>query len=281
MKSAVYWGSLMHNRIRPKKHRFRYRMASWLVNLDELQQLDQCLWLFSFNAFNLIAFHTRDYGDGSCRCLKQQVNELLCENNIAAADQVELMCSPRILGYVFNPLSVYFCYRNGQPVALVYEVSNTFSERHSYVIPVTAQPVTAHPVTAHPATAHPEKSDGQEIIHQTARKRLHVSPFFPMDCHYRFRVRRPGQTLSLTIELLDSQGKLFAAVFQGKKKELTNQRILLQLCLLPWQTLKVTGAIHWEALKLWAKGIRIVKHQPAEEPYSWSSGESITRKGGR
>ncbi|MET4695670.1 DUF1365 domain-containing protein [Endozoicomonas lisbonensis] len=266
MKSAVYWGSLMHNRIRPKKHRFRYRMASWLVNLDELPQLDRCLWLFSFNAFNLIAFYSRDYGDGSGRCLKQQVNELLSENNIAAADQVELMCSPRILGYVFNPLSVYFCYRSGQPVALVYEVSNTFGERHSYVIPVSVTPLA---------------DGGQEVIYQTARKRLHVSPFFPMDCHYRFRVRRPDQTLSLTIELLDSQGKLFAAVFQGKKKALTNQRILLQLCLLPWQTLKVTAAIHWEALKLWAKGISIVKHQPAERPYSWSAGESMTRKGGR
>ena len=261
MKSAVYWGNLMHNRIRPKKHRFCYRMASWLINLDELQQLNRCLWLFSFNAFNLIAFHSRDYGDGSDRCLKQQVNELLVKSNIAAADQVELMCSPRILGYVFNPLSVYFCYRNGQAVALIYEVSNTFGERHSYVIPVTA--------------------GKQEIIHQTARKQLHVSPFFPMDCYYRFRVRQPGQTLSLTIELLDSQGKLFAAVFQGRKKALTNQRILLQLCLLPWQTLKVTAAIHWQALKLWAKGISVVQHQPAEHPYSWSTGKPMTRKRGQ
>ena len=266
MKSAVYWGSLMHHRIRPKKHSFRYRMAFWLINLDELQQLNRCLWLFSFNAFNLIAFYSRDYGDGSSRCLKQQVNELLAESDIAHADQVELMCSPRIMGYVFNPLSVYFCYRNEQPVALVYEVSNTFGERHSYVIPVTA---------------NPSLTDKQEMIHQSARKQLHVSPFFPMDCYYRFHVRRPDQAVSLAIELMDNRGKLFGAVFRGKNKALTNQRILLQLCLLPWQTLKVTAAIHWEALKLWAKGISIVKHQPAQQPYSWSNGEPMTRKRGQ
>ncbi|AMO57744.1 hypothetical protein GZ77_13395 [Endozoicomonas montiporae] len=259
MKSAIYWGSLMHNRIRPKKHRFRYRMASWLIDLDDLQQLDKRLWLFSFNSFNLITFQSKDYGDGSGRCLKQQVNELLVENSIQAADRVELMCSPRMLGYVFNPLSVYFCYRNDQPLAMVYEVTNTFGERHSYVIPV-------------------EDSD-QTLINQTTSKRLHVSPFFAMNCQYRFRVKIPDNSLSLGIELLDEQGKLFAAVFQGQKKALSNQQTILQLCLLPWQTLKVISAIHWEALKLWIKGIKIVRHQPAEQPFSWSLGKSLVRKG--
>lgn len=259
MNSAVYWGSLMHNRIRPKKHRFRYRMASWLIDLDELATLHKRLRLFSFNAFNLIAFHSKDYGDGSGSCLKQQIIKLLSQNNIDAPDRVELLCSPRILGYVFNPLSVYLCYRKDKTVAVVYEVSNTFNERHSYVIPANAS--------------------AQEIIHQSVPKRLHVSPFFPMDCYYRFRIEHPDETLSMGIELLDQEGKLFAAVLQGNRKALDNKLILQQLCLLPWQTLKVIAAIHWEALKLWIKGIKIVTHKPAGQPFSWSAGESVSRKG--
>ena len=253
-------GSLMHNRIRPRKHRFKYQLALWLVDLDELSGLDKGLSLFSLNRFNWVSFHEQDYGDKSGNALKEQISSLLAKHRIEAPDSVQLLCSPRVLGFVFNPLSVYFCYRANQLSALVYEVSNTFGERHSYVIPV-------------------DNNQRAGAVHQSVRKALHVSPFFKMDCFYRFRMIPPGKNATVGIELVDDSGKLFAAVFQGARKELSNRVVVQQLLLLPWQTLKVVVAIHWEALRLWLKGIAIVRHKPAPEPYDNSPGSNKTIKG--
>ena len=257
MKSAMYWGHVMHNRLRPKKHRFQYSIALWLLDLDELPALAKRLKLFSLNRFNCVAFHEKDYGDGSGSPLKQQVIDLLGVHNINAPDSVRLLCSPRFLGYVFNPLSVYYCYRKGLLSALVYEVSNTFGERHSYVIPV-------------------DQGATSQAAHQSVRKALHVSPFFEMDCYYRFRMISPSEKTTMGIELLDAKGKLFAAVFQGRRQHLNNGLILRQLLLLPLQSLKVIAAIHWEALRIWLKGINIVRHKPAQQKYDNSLGSNIT-----
>lgn len=261
--SAVYPGVLMHNRISPKKHQFSYRVASWVFDLDELEIIDRRYRLFSRNRFNLIAFYDADYGDGSGRPLKEQINNLLAQNEMAPASKLLLFCYPRVLGYVFNPLSVYFCFRNEELIAVVYEVSNTFGERHSYV--VEAEDI----------------KNKTTVIRQMANKQLHVSPFFPMDCHYRFRTAIPAENVMLSISLHKAPNdlrshKIFAAVFKGSRVAV-NDKTIFQLALsLPLQTIKVVAAIHWEALKIWLKGIRLYRHKPAEQPFSWSRGKSIS-----
>lgn len=255
MNSAVYWGQLMHNRLRPKKHRFCYRIAPWVLDLNALESLSSKLRFFSINRFNLVSFHEKDYGDGSGRPLQKQIQQLLAREKLCPPTSIKLLCFPRVLGYVFNPLSVYYCFDATEKLyAVVYEVSNTFGERHSYVIPA------------------PQEEADQKILHQAASKQLHVSPFFPMDCHYTFRLTAPSERLTLGIHLHDQQGKLFGAVFTGKQCPLNDRNILKQTALLPLQTIKVIAAIHWEALRLFVKGISVFKHKPAQNSFSYSRG---------
>ncbi|KEQ17520.1 hypothetical protein GZ78_17365 [Endozoicomonas numazuensis] len=257
MNSAVYWGHLMHNRIRPRKHRFAYRVASWLVDLDELDTLHQRFRFFSVDRFNLLSFFRKDFGDGSGRDLKVQVEGLLAENEVPAPARILMFCYPRVLGYAFNPLTVYYCFSSEQKLlALIYEVTNTFGERHSYVIPAE------------------KAKDGQVFFHQAVEKQLHVSPFFNTDCQYGFRVQLPGKTIKLSINLNNDEGKLFAAVFKGTRQTLSDFNILKQLLVLPLQAIKVILAIHWEALRLFFKGIKVVRHVPKARFFSWSRGWS-------
>ena len=263
LTSAVYPGILMHNRISPKKHQFSYRVASWVFDLDELSVISRQYRLFSRNRFNLIAFYDKDYGDGSGRPLKEQINELLRLNHIKDAEQIRLFCYPRVLGYVFNPLSVYFCFRAEKLIAVVYEVSNTFGERHSYV--VEAEQV----------------KNKRAIVRQIANKQLHVSPFFPMDCYYRFRTGIPAKNVVLSISLHDAglhkkKQKVFSAVFKGIRQPVNDKTIFRLAATLPLQTIKVIAAIHWEALRIWLKGIRLYRHKPAKQSFSWSKGKTIS-----
>ncbi|MGB1271688.1 MAG: DUF1365 domain-containing protein, partial [Endozoicomonas sp.] len=244
------------------------------LDLDELPELDKRLSLFSVNRFNLVSFHFGDYGDRSTTPLRQQIEQLLQAQGIPEPDHIRLLCYPRILGYAFNPLSVYFCYEKSSDnenqntalnlTAVVYEVSNTFRERHSYVMATDV-------IAADPSV----KNRPAPIIHQMAEKRLHVSPFFPMECAYRFKVMPPAETISLGIDLNDSDGRLFSAVFKGRRQPVNDQLILKIMVMLPLQTLKVIGAIHWEALRLWLKGLKIFRHSPRGYFFSWSRGASL------
>src|SRR4051812_17364575 len=133
-RSALYTGWVMHRRLRPRRHQFRYRVFSLLVELDELSLLDRKLKLFAWNRFGLFSFHDRDHGDG--RPLRAWLDSLLENAGIQADGSRRVLCYPRILGYVFNPLSVWFCHdRTGALKAMIYEVHNTFDERHFYVLP--------------------------------------------------------------------------------------------------------------------------------------------------
>jgi len=144
MNSTLYVGSVMHRRLRPRRHRLRYRVFWMLLDLDEIERLPRVLRLFSHNRFNAVSFHDADHGDGSATPLRAQVERHLAAAGIAlGGGAIRLLCMPRILGYGFNPLSVYFCYqRSGLLAAILYEVHNTFGERHSYLIP-TGGPVSA------------------------------------------------------------------------------------------------------------------------------------------
>jgi len=245
--SALYVGSVMHQRLRPARHRLDYRMFSLLVDLDELPALARRLRLFSLDRFNLFSLHERDYGDIAARAaagdgLRSYVDRQLREAGLPAAAAVRLLTMPRILGYAFNPLSVYFCHdAQGAVQALIYEVNNTFGERHSYLIAVD-----------------PGERDGARIVQRCA-KEFRVSPFLALDLDYVFRIEapRPGRAaLSIGVVANDRVGALVNARFDAHRRRLDDGALVRVFFSHPLLTLKVIAAIHWEALRLVVKGVR-------------------------
>ena len=241
--SALYVGSVVHRRAAPRRHRLRYRAFWLLIDLDETAALDR-LRLFSRNRFNLISFHDADHGDGSDRPLRAYIERTLAEHAIDwDGGRVALLCMPRILGYVFNPLSIYFCYRrNGSLAALLYEVRNTFGQMHSYLLPVVT---------------------GTPLVHQRCAKVFYVSPFLCMDLTYDFRVAPPAGKVSVVVSASDARGPVLVASLAGERRDLSDRALALAWLTHPLLTLKVVGAIHWEAFRIWRKGIRLQPRPPA------------------
>ena len=251
--SALYRGKVMHHRLRPKAHRLNYRVFWLLLDLAEIDGLDRRLRLFSRNRFNLLSFHDRDHGDGSGTALRPQIEDFLARAGIDIDDgPIRLLTMPRVLGYVFNPISLYYCHQaDGRLAAVVYEVTSTFGLRHAYVIPV------------------PSEDQASGLIRQGAAKALYVSPFMAMEMDYAFRGHAPGDRLDLTIDGLDAEGVLITAVMSGERRPLQDRPLWTATLALPLMTLKVMAAIHWEALKLWLKGVRLTRQPPpAREPFT-------------
>jgi len=244
--SALYFGLVAHRRLRPRPHALRYRVFQMLFDLDELPALDRRLRLFSRNRFNLFGFYDRDHGEGGPD-LRAHVVGLLAQAGIdLRGGKIRLLCNPRILGYVFNPLSVYFCHRgDGGLAAMLYEVNNTFGERHSYLIPVAG--------------------GSGPVVEQSCAKEFYVSPFIGMDATYHFRVAAPAETAAIVIRQDDDQGTLLHASFAGRRVSLSDAALARAFLRYPLLTLKVIGGIHWEAFKLWRKGVALVPHPAAPE----------------
>jgi len=243
--SALYVGGVMHQRVRPKRHLLRYRTWSLLIDLDELPMLDRSLRLYSHNRRNLFSTWDSDYGSGEAASLRNQVEGQMRRAGVVPdGGPIRLLTMPRILGYAFNPICVYYCHaRSGALVAVVYEVNNTFGQRHSYVIPATPCP------------------DG--IVRQSCAKKLFVSPFMPMDMTYDFIVAAPGDKLSLRIIDRDADGLVMTAS-QSQQRVILSDRNLLKLFFShPMLTIKVTLGIHIEALFLWLKGVKLQQRPPA------------------
>lgn len=255
-QSALYVGRVRHHRFRPRPHALSYRVFWMLLDLNEIDGLSAKLKFFSRNRFNLYAFRDADYGDRSGRPLRSQVEETLAKAGIAHdGGPIRLLTMPRILGYAFNPLSTYFCYRrDGSLCATVYEVHNTFGEIHSYVAPADA---------------------AGGALRQEAEKLFHVSPFMKLDMRYAFTVTPPGERISVAIDGRDAEGRLITAVLSGKRMALGDAALLRLLATHPLLTLKVTAAIHWHALRLLAKRTRWQSH-PAAPKRPFSLGRTVT-----
>jgi uncharacterized protein len=240
--AALYFGDVMHARLKPIGHRFSYRVMSLLVDLDRLDVADRQSRLFGVNRAALYSFNEADHGERDGSALRIYAQRCAAERGIdLTGGRVVLLCYPRLLGYTFNPLSAYFCYRaDGELALMIYEVRNTFGDIHAYVLPVKPG----------------ESSDAG--VRQAQEKLFYVSPFIGMAMRYHFRVSPPGDSVKLRILETDRDGALLAATFNGRRRALTTAALLRSFCSLPLVTLKIVGAIHWEALRLWLKGVRLV-----------------------
>jgi len=242
MHSGLYPGIVSHTRLKPRRHSLRYRIFMLLLDLDELEALDRSLKLFSLKRLNLTGFDPRRHGDGSATPLKEQVEAQLAAAGIAHGGPVRMLAMPRILGMGFNPLTVYFCHAaDGALSAILYEVNNTFGERHSYLIPAEDRPV----------------------VKQAASKGFYVSPFMDMDLSYAFRVRPPADQVQVLVDVDDAEGRVLATGFVAERQDLTDRNLARAWLTHPWMTVGVVGAIHWEALFIWLGGEKI-RRRPAK-----------------
>ena len=242
--SCIYAGHVIHRRLRPRVQRLRYRVFWLLLDLEDIDHLAGKLRFFSRNCFNLFGFFERDFGDGSAVPLRTQAQTLLqkagCQPGEVGA--IKLLCMPRMLGYAFNPLSVYFCYRrDGGLEAIIYEVHNTFGERHSYVIPGNG------------ATSK---------VEQHCDKEFFFFFFLGIDLSYAFHVSLPGADVGITIAGMERGRVVIAASLSGKRHGLSDAALLKAFILHPFLTVKVVLAIHWHALRLVLKGFRIHAYEP-------------------
>ena len=245
--AALYLGEVMHARLKPMGHRFNYRVMSLLIDLDRLDAADRQSRLFGVNRTALYSFNEADHGDRNGSSLRAWAQRCAAERGLdLTGGRVLLLCYPRLLGYTFNPLSVYFCYRaDGGLALLIYEVRNTFGDIHAYALAVNPD----------------EISDAG--IRQQQDKLFYVSPFIEMAMRYHFRVTPPADDVKLRILETDREGPLLAATFHGRRHALTTAALLRSLFSLPLVTFKIVAAIHWEAVRLWVKGVRLVPRADA------------------
>ena len=239
MISSIYNGTVVHKRFKPRIHFFRYKVFSLLIDLSELSTLDKKINFFSYNRFNLISFFDKDHGERDGTSLIEWVKKNLRENNIDAEEiKIKLLCYPRILGYVFNPLSVFYIYNNNEKlISILYEVKNTFGEQHTYIF----------------------KIENDNLLQHNCEKKFHVSPFIEMNCNYFFRILKPSENISVIIDQYQSNEKILFASQDGKRADLTSAELMKSYLKHPLMTFKIISAIHFEAFKLWAKGIKFIK----------------------
>jgi DUF1365 family protein len=247
--SCLYFGRVMHKRLLPFRHRFVFRVFSLYLDLDELPALSRRLRVLSYNRWNLFGFLDRDHGPRDGSALRPWLDARLAEVGIdLAGGPVRLLCFPRVLGFVFNPLSIWFCHhRSGRLAALLYEVHNTFGEQHCYLIPVD-----------------PARQADTPIL-QSCDKGFYVSPFIGMAATYRFRLAEPGERLAVVIQQATPEGALLVASQTGRRRPLDDATLLRAFLAYPLMTMKVIAGIHWHAYRLWRKGAKLVPRPPAPE----------------
>lgn len=239
----LYVGDVMHMRLRPFGHQFRYRVFTALLDVDRLEMAERRL--FKIDRFGLFSFSLKDHGARDGSELRPWVECLLREAGRPKPGRIMLLSMPRLLGYAFNPLSVFFCYDDeGRLESIVYEVKNTFGDQIPYVVDATAA------------------SDGAARHEQS--KEMFVSPFIEMNQTYRFTIRPPSDRIAIRIKQSDGGGDYLIATQNGERRELTDRTLARLTFSHPLAAFKVIAAIHWQALKLWLKGARFIRY-PGED----------------
>jgi len=247
VSSALYRGTLTHARRAVRRHAFSYRTYQVLLNLDELPQLAASLWPLGYNRHGLTTFYDRDHLHPGPRPVREKLDHLLERAGLAhPGGPTLLLTNLRVLGYVFNPVSFYYCLDGNRQLRLVVaEVNNTFGERHCYLL-----------TDLRPA--------GHSVVAE-ADKVFHVSPFFPIAGRYHFTFTPPAQHLQVRIELRREDHLDFWATFTAQRHPLTSRTLLAALAGVPLVTLRTITAIHWQALHLWRKKVPFYR-KPAPPP---------------
>ena len=240
--SCIYSGLVTHKRFKPKKHFFIYKTFSLLIDLDEIKDIEKKIKFFSYNKFNVLSFYNIDHGARDGSSLNKWVKKILNKAKInIEGGSIKLLCFPRFFGYVFNPLSIFYCYnKNKKLKAILYEVKNTFNEQHTYVFK--------------------SKSSSNLILHK-CNKKFYVSPFIAMRTFYNFRLSVSKKKINIFIKQSDSKGLLLIAKQTGKRIKLNSKNLLYQFFKHPLMSFKVIAAIHFEALRLWIKGVKLIKRK--------------------
>lgn len=245
---ALYRMRVVHRRRFPVQYRFSYPVFSLLLDVDAIDALAARSVIFSRNRFNVVSFYDSDHGDRGGGELRPWLAEVLRAAGVGSANgRILLLAMPRVFGYVFNPLSVFYCFDElGGLRAIVCEVKNTFGEQHCYVLHAD-DGVMAFPVRA------------------SRVKEFYVSPFMATDGRYEFRFSAPKDSLSIGIKHINGSGVQLVAVQRGDAEPLTTPNLLKALCRTPLVTFKVTLMIHWQALRLWSKKVPRYRHVPVEQ----------------
>ena len=238
--SCIYIVNVIHKRFKPKKHFFKYSVFSLFLDLDEINELDEKILFFSYNKFNILSFFDKDHGYRDGSSIKDWLIHVLKKKNNSIIDiKNKILCYARIFGDVFNPLIIFFIYdKDSNPIAILYEVKNTFGEQHTYVFKIDIK--------------------NKQILNN-CKKKFYVSPFMDLESKYFFKVLIPNERLSVIIDQRDKEGKLLFASQDGERVKLSSKNLLISYLKHPLMTLKIISAIHYEALKLWMKGIKLVK----------------------
>ncbi|MEI8312938.1 MAG: DUF1365 domain-containing protein [Verrucomicrobiota bacterium] len=233
-RSCLYECTVMHRRILPKNHEFAYRIFLFLLDLDELAELENKIPVFSFDGPNLYSLRSADYFQYQSGAIRENLMIFLRSEGFEKAPAgVRLLTLPRLLGYTFNPISIFFCYdESGLPMTSVVQVGNTFGELKPYLVPL----------------------EGGRF-HVRVRKNFYVSPFSDLDLAFDFRIDIPGDRLRVLIDDYSGDDKTLLSALSGTRRELTLGSLLFLTLKYPLVTLKIIALIHWEALRLWLKGI--------------------------
>jgi DUF1365 family protein len=261
MKSAIYDGLVRHRRFTPVPHSFTYRLFMMYLDLEELPTLFQGRWLWSLDRSNIASFKRRDHVGDPAIPLDQSIRQLVeAKTGSRPTGPIRLLTHLRYFGYVFNPVSFYFCYDHADRhvETIVAEITNTpWGERHCYVL------------------------GAEDNCAQGARKRyhldkaFHISPFIDMDVTYDWRFTEPTSQLAIHMENIREGRPFFDATMKLERQELCGSSLARVLVQYPLMTAKVIGAIHWQALKLWLKGVPFYAHpKKRKEPSPTATSQS-------
>ena len=238
MASQIYLGQVMHQRFFPMQYQFRYGVMNLKVDIDQIDQEAQSLTWFSLNRFNLFSLHFKDYGARKKdQAWRVWADELLSEYGLPeVAHKIELVCFPRFMNITFNPLAMWYAYNaQGELIAIIGEVSNTFGQWHHYVLTNQGEPLA-------------------DNVKAQAKKVFHVSPFIGMDCQYQFRFSKPGEHYKIGIYQTENNQSVLTSTQVGQAQELTSKNLIKAAIKHPFNTLKILWMIHWWAIKIWVKG---------------------------
>jgi len=237
LSSCLYECTVFHRRLAPKEHKFLYRVFYLLIDLDELENIDRSLFLLKVNRPGLYSFRESDHISHAADAASARENiicYLAAQEITTRVGKIQLLTLPRIAGYIFNPVSIYYCFDTaGAPLTSVVEVGNTFGEWKPYLVPLQADGTFLSRVVKH----------------------FYVSPFSDLDLEFEFRFQLPGQHLQVLIDDYRGEERELISILTGVRFPLTDRNLLLFSLKYPFLTLQVIFGIHWQALLLWMKGL--------------------------